>query len=249
MKEKTYMVIALLFVLLLVGEIVFITKYRNSATPAAAVDIESEEPTVAFVDAHEITHGDKSKKEVIFTFDGGDGAQSGNKILETLAKHHVKGTFFLTGKMIENHPDLVKQIAAGNNEIFSHTYDHKDLTKLSDSDIENELTKYDNLLIATVGTSSKPYFRAPYGARNAKVLSVAAEIGYESVYWTVDARDWMEPQGETPTEVENIILSSLAPGNIYLMHIGNNITGDILDDMFTKIESKGYVIVSLTQGL
>ena len=49
--------------------------------------------------------------------------------------------------------------------------------------------------------------------------------------------------------MKDLIFGTLAPGNIYLMHIGDNITGAILDDVFTTIESKGYKIVSLTQGL
>jgi len=143
----------------------------------------------------EITHGDSSKKEVIFTFDGGGGIQSADAILSVLAKHHVKGTFFLTGKMVEAHPDVVKRIAAGGDEIFSHTYDHANLTTLTDQQRSQEFTKLETALQATAGISPKPYFRAPYGARDARVISIAAKNGYRSVFWTVDALDWRARQG------------------------------------------------------
>jgi len=197
----------------------------------------------------EITRGDTSKKEVIFTFDGGGTVQSADGILTALAKHHIKGTFFLTGKMIEAHPDVVKRIIAGGHEIFSHTYDHKNLTKLSADQITGELAGMEKTLLSTVGTSSKPYFRAPYGARDARMLAVAAQAGYQSVYWTIDARDWMQSTGETAHQVTTRVLSTLAPGNIYLMHLGDTITGDILDGVITSIEARGYNIVSLTQGI
>ncbi len=198
----------------------------------------------------EITHGDTNKKQVIFTFDaGGTLITSAPQILAVLAKHHVTGTFFFTGKMIEAHPNLVKEIVAAGHEIFSHTYDHLDLTTLSDAQITTELSKTESALMAATGLSPKPYFRAPYGARNSHVLAVATQDGYRSIYWTVDALDWEEPQGETATAVQSRILSSLAPGNIYLMHIGDSITGKILDAVFTTIESRGYRIVSLTQGI
>jgi hypothetical protein len=61
--------------------------------------------------------------------------------------------------------------------------------------------------------------------------------------------DWQESEGRTEWEVKNIILSSLAPGNIYLMHLGDNITGNILDELFIKIKAEGYNVVSLKQGL
>ena len=197
----------------------------------------------------EITHGDTSKKEVIFTFDGGGTAQSADQVLQVLAKHGVKGTFFLTGIFVLVHPNLVKNMVAQGDEIFSHTFDHPNLTTISSEEITSELTKMESVLLSTAGVSPKPYFRAPYGARDARVISVAAANGYESVYWTVDGEDWKEPQGETAADVENRILSSLAPGTIYLMHLGDTITGSILDDVFTKIEAQGYKIVSLSQGI
>lgn len=197
----------------------------------------------------EISRGDINKKQVIFTFDGGSGIQSADKILEVLAKHHVKGTFFLTGKMIEANSDLVKRIAAGNNEIFNHTYSHPYLTKLSDEEITEELSKMEKVVIGVTNHSSKPYFRPPYGDINEKVIAVAAQAGYQSVSWTVDALDWKESQGVTAEKVKQQIISNILPGTIYLMHIGDMITGDILDDVFTVIESRGYKIVSLTEGI
>ncbi len=197
----------------------------------------------------EISSGDTTKKQVIFTFDGGSGAKSGQEILATLAKHKIKGTFFLTGKFIEENIGLVKQIVKDGHEVFNHTYDHPYLTALSDADIIVELDRTNNLLSSTTGSYTRPYFRTPYGDRDARVLDVAFKHGYQSVYWTVDAHDWQETSGVTSKDVTDRIFSSLAPGNIYLMHIGDSITGNILDDVFTKIEEKGYNIVSLTQGL
>jgi len=191
------------------------------------------------ISAKEIIRGNTTKKEVIFTFDGGSTVQSADKILEALAKHRIKGTFFLTGKVIETHPDLIKHIVAEGHEIFSHTYDHPNLTAVSDDKIIDELEKTEKALIAAVNLSPKPYFRAPYGARNAHVLAVAAKAGYRSVYWTVDALDWKDIKTRTSAEVKKRILSNIAPGNIYLMHLGDTITGAILDDVFTEIEARG----------
>ena len=220
---------------------------RMLGKQAAAVALASSTQAASL--PAEISHGDQSKNQVIFTFDGGAGADSGDAILAALAKHHAKGTFFLTGKMIEAHPDLVRKIVAGGHEIFSHTYDHPKLPTLADAQITDELAKMESALQAVAGISPKPYFRAPYGARDPRVLGVAAQSGYQSVYWTVDALDWKQKQGQTADQVRQRILESVAPGAIYLMHVGDSITGAILDDAFSAIEAKGYKIVSLTQGL
>ena len=215
--------------------------------------IIAEVAPIRMVPSGEIEHGDMSKKQVIFTFDAGAGLQSGEKILEVLAKHHVKGTFFMTGKFVEANPDFVRKVVTAGHEIFNHTYDHPHLPTLTDAEIAAELNRMDATLVGAVGSTSiistKPFFRAPYGDRDERVMNVALKNGYHGVYWTVDAHDWEESTGVTSAEVTDRIISNLKSGNIYLMHIGDNITGDVLDQVFAEIEAKGYKIVSLTQGI
>ncbi|MFA6601864.1 MAG: polysaccharide deacetylase family protein [Candidatus Paceibacterota bacterium] len=198
-----------------------------------------------YISSREIIRGDVSKKQVIFTFDGGDGSQSAEKILEVLAQHQVKGSFFLTGRFVEKNVNLVKKIATEGHEIYSHTYSHPRLPELTNGEITQELKKTEEIMQSLIGVSPKPYFRAPYGDRDRRVLTQAFLNGYQSVYWTVDARDWQESTGMTIDQVKAIVLDNLAPGNIYLMHLGDNITGQILDELFTTIENRGYRIVSL----
>ncbi len=226
--------------------------FHQKQVPSAPAAVPSWQPLSPV--PKEIVRGDTSKKQVIFTFDGGSTAQSGEAILAALEKHHVRGTFFLTGKFVNANPALVREMAIEGNEIFNHTFDHAHLPQVSDGHIAWELNALDQavkdaLASTTPNHSTRPYFRAPYGDRDARVLAAAAANGYRSVYWTVDADDWEESTGMSASETEDKILSNLAPGNIYLMHVGDNITGSILDDVFTKIEAQGYKIVSLTQGL
>ena len=235
---------ASLFVIIIIGALIaFLTAIFYAKPEGAKLNMPPLAPS-----SKEITRGDVSKKEVIFTFDAGDGTQSAEQILAALGKYNIRGTFFMTGKFVEANPGLVKRIAA-HNEIFDHTYDHKHLTQLSDIDIVSELTMMDQALEKAAGVSARPYFRAPYGDRDQRVWGDAFKAGFESVYWTCNALDWEEPAGMTADEVKNRVLENLAPGTIYLMHVGDNITGQILDELFSYIESKGYKIVSLTQGL
>lgn len=223
---------------------------NTTNTPANSVPTNTTpNPTPTPTVWTEISHGDTSKKQVIFTFDAGSGNQSAQKILDVLAKHHVKGTFFITGKFAEANPAYVKKFSEAGHEIFNHTYDHPDLTKSNDQKVIDELNHADSVISALTGKTTKPYFRPPYGARNQHVRDLAKSLGYRSVFWSVDALDWKESSGETADQVASKILSNIKPGNIFLMHIGDTITGNILDDVFTQIEGKGFAIVSLTQGL
>lgn len=197
----------------------------------------------------EIIRGDTSKRQIIFTFDGGSNSKSAQNILNALAKHNIRGTFFLTGTFVKKYPELTREIVREGHEVFNHTMDHPHLTEIRDADIIHELNFMDANFYAVTGSSTKPYFRPPYGDRDGRVVKVASRAGYRSVYWTVDARDWEESEGQTAEQTKDLILSTLAPGNIYLMHIGDNITGQILDEIITKIEEMGYKIVPLTEGL
>ena len=155
----------------------------------------------------------------------------------------------MTGDFVRSNPDVVKKMKEAGHEIYNHTENHPYLTQVSDRDILFELEGMEKSLKDTIGRSSKPYFRPPYGDRDDRVLRIAYGAGYRSVYWTVDALDWQESLGRSPEEVRNIVIGSLAPGNIYLFHLGDNISGDILESLINEITTRGYKIVSLKQGL
>lgn len=198
----------------------------------------------------EIVWGDRAQKQVIFTFDGGGrGQSSAQAILDTLERHSVRATFFLTGKSAARNPLVTKQIAEAGHEIFNHTYTHSRLPQLSDASIAKELKRTEDVIQQLTALSTQPYFRAPYGERDQRVLEVAGKEGYQSVYWTIDALDWKESSGANVGQVKARILTNLRPGTIYLMHIDNNITGQVLDEAFTEIEARGYAIMSLSDGI
>jgi peptidoglycan/xylan/chitin deacetylase (PgdA/CDA1 family) len=197
----------------------------------------------------EITKGDTSKKQVIFTFDAGSGSQSAQQILDTLKKYNLHATFFMTGKWAEKNKETTKKISEAGNEIFNHTYSHPHLTQVTDEDFINELQRTETIIKDITGKISKPFFRPPYGERNAHILGVAAGQGYRSVMWTVDALDWEESTGMTADKVKEKVMSKLGSGVIYLMHVGDTITGKVLDDLIQQIQAKEYTIVPLSKGV
>ncbi|OIO47724.1 MAG: hypothetical protein AUJ32_02220 [Parcubacteria group bacterium CG1_02_40_82] len=256
-KKSAIFILFLITAVLLAG--VFYWQAKQTETPGSPKSSndastlpqtsENEIPTSTspFVVKGEISRGNPAKKQVIFTFDAGAGTNSAQKILEVAQKHNLKLTFFSTGKFAEKNPELIKQIAAEGHEIFNHTYSHPHLTQITDEQIKEELDKAEQIISGLIQKTTKPYFRPPYGDRNSHVLEIAKENGYQSVFWTLDALDWMSDKTETQTK-ERIYLN-LKPGAIILMHMGDNITGNILDEVFTYIENQGYKIVSLSQGL
>ncbi|MFA5107005.1 MAG: polysaccharide deacetylase family protein [Patescibacteria group bacterium] len=216
----------------------------NSQPPTNTANTNAPAPTETPA-GEEIVRIDTKENMVVFTFDAGSSDVSLTKILEALAAHQLTGTFFMTGTWAEKFPEGVKQIATAGHEIYNHTYSHPHLTQLSDAKILEEFSKTEQLVKNLTGKTTKPYFRAPYGERNDHILEVASQAGYQSVYWSTDALDWEESTGMTAEKVRTRVLDNLKPGAIFLMHVGDTITGSILNGLFESIEQKGYQISSL----
>lgn len=197
----------------------------------------------------EIVRIDTSEKIAVFTFDAGSSDASLTKILAALAEHKLTGTFFIAGSWADKYPEGVKQIAAAGHEIYNHTYSHPHLSQISDAKILEEFSKTETLVKNLTGKTTKPYFRAPYGERNSHILEVARQAGYQSVYWTTDALDWEESTSMTAEKVRARVLDNLKPGAIFLMHVGDTITGSILDHLFDTIEQRGYQIYTLSEAV
>ena len=188
----------------------------------------------------------KAKKEdIALTFDAGASAEPTDSILKTLAKHSLHVTFFLTGKWCEQNPDLVKRILAEGHEIGNHTYDHKDLRKLSNSAIAEEFTKMNALVKNATGLDTAALARPPYGGRDARVLKLMHENGYVPIYWSVDSWDAFKT-GITSTEIKNRVLSKVRGGDIVLMHCGSRPTADALNEIIEGLQAKGYKVVTVS---
>ena len=217
--------------------------YAAACVPAAGVH-----PVVPDV----IRYGTPGTKEVSLTFDS-DGGSVGNAntYLDILGSHGLHATFFLTGQFAQANPSVVQRMVSAGDDIGNHTIDHPDLTNppRTDTFICNELTGADATISGITGRSTRPYFRPPYGAYNEQVQYLAAGIGYRTILWNIDPRDW-DPN-TTVQDILNRVLNSpsLGPGAIVLMHVNSLNEPKALDLVITGLEQRGYTIVPLSQLL
>ena len=118
--------------------------------------------------------------EIALTFDDGPHPVYTKKLLDGLRKRGVKATFFLIGENIEGNEELVKQMAEDGHLIGNHTWSHADITKMSDKQACEEITKTSELVRSIVGYDTE-YIRPPFGAWNKNL-----ECGFEMfpVLWT-----------------------------------------------------------------
>jgi peptidoglycan/xylan/chitin deacetylase (PgdA/CDA1 family) len=126
--------------------------------------------------------------DVTLTFDDGPHPTRTPKLLDTLAELNIKAAFFVLGEKLSASSTILKRMKDSGHQVGNHSFDHKDLSRLSEADIRAQLEKTQTL-IGPLGTQKK-YFRPPYGAQSAAVKKVAADGGWTTVLWNVDTEDW-----------------------------------------------------------
>ncbi|HYB35204.1 MAG TPA: polysaccharide deacetylase family protein [Mycobacterium sp.] len=199
------------------------------------------------VSAAEIDIGNTSRPVIALTFDAGGPSEPTARILDILGKHHVHSTFFITGDWANQNADLVRRIHNEGHEIGNHTMHHPDLRTLSDQGLCTELSQAEQVISSLTGVTTRPYYRPPYGGRDNRVRTLAAQIGYQTVYWTFDTLDWQTTA--THDSITKIVMANTKNGVIVLMHAGSQVESETLDELMTKIEQMQYQMVTVTELL
>ncbi|MDE7268581.1 MAG: polysaccharide deacetylase family protein [Lachnospiraceae bacterium] len=183
--------------------------------------------------------------KIALTFDAAWGNQDTKKIMEILKKHNVKVTFFMTGGWVDTYPDDVKMILAEGHDLGNHSQNHKNMSRLSDSEKEAELMSVHNKVKDLTGYEMF-LFRPPYGDYDNSLVTTAKKCGYYAIQWDVDSLDWkdygVESILKTVTENEH-----LGNGSIILCHNGAKYTAEALDTMITTLKDAGYTFVPLSE--
>ena len=110
--------------------------------------------------------------ELALTFDDGPNPAWTPRLLDILAAHHVRATFFLVGRFAEAEPALVRRIAAAGHLIGNHSWSHPNLALTACSRVREELQRTSDTLEQITGQPVH-YFRPPFGARRPCVLATA----------------------------------------------------------------------------
>ncbi|HMH16060.1 MAG TPA: polysaccharide deacetylase family protein [Edaphobacter sp.] len=127
--------------------------------------------------------------EIALTYDDGPNPAATPQLLEVLARHNVRATFFLIGNFVRQCPSLVREIAAAGHLIGNHTTTHPWLPFHSAARIRQELADCNAALEDTLSAPIR-YFRAPHGARRPVVLRTARDLNLTPVQWNIITGDW-----------------------------------------------------------
>jgi peptidoglycan/xylan/chitin deacetylase (PgdA/CDA1 family) len=162
-----------------------------------------------------LIRGPRDGKRVALTFDDGPAERFTAQILDILHEQNVPATFFVCGKNVEAHPELLRRIVAEGHEIGNHTYSHPFLYFKSRRRIAEEIDRTQATIEKVVGFRPS-LFRPPYGARWFGLVPALLERGMRLVLWSAAGYDWKK---DAPG-VTDATLRRLKPGAVILLHDG-----------------------------
>jgi len=161
-------------------------------------------------------------KQLALTYDDGPNDPYTLRLLEVLARHEVKATFFLIGRFVKMRPQIARAIVDAGHLVANHTETHPNMLFLSRKQMREQILDCSKAIADATGVATR-YFRPPFGARRPVVLQVARELGFEPVMWSVTCYDW---RPITADAVERKAIIGIdrdhARGHVLLMHDGGH---------------------------
>ena len=197
----------------------------------------------------EIERGPRGNRQIALTFDAGGDPDCFSDLITALAQAHVASTFFITGKWAYENPECARKITKQRHEVGNHTWHHVDLTRQSDAVVREEIRRTERFLTELCGRNPRPLWRAPFGARDQRVLGVIHSLGYRSIYWTIDSLDSVDPPKSARFLFDRITsrTDEQLDGAIVLMHVGEPATAEALPAIIANLQSRGFQLVTVSK--
>jgi peptidoglycan/xylan/chitin deacetylase (PgdA/CDA1 family) len=190
-------------------------------------------------------------KQLALTYDDGPNDPHTLRLLDILAKHNVRATFFLIGRYVQQRPDIVRELVRAGQVLGNHTFNHPLLIFKSAAQIRAEIETCRDAITDAVGEHSN-LFRPPFGGRRPAVLRIARKLGLEPVMWNVTGYDWNAP---SPEYIEGKVIAKVRGGNVVLLHDGGHLrmgadrsrTVAATERLIARYKAEGYEFVTIPQ--
>ena len=183
--------------------------------------------------------------EVVLTFDDGPWPGNTERVLAALAEQCTKAMFFPIGKHAGWHPEILKRVLAEGHTVGSHTWSHKDLTKLSSDEAKAEIEK--GIAAVSIALGNKPvapFFRFPALRNPPDMVKYLGErnVGIFSTDW-----DSFDFKIHKPQQVIRSVMDRLNKHGkgIILMHDFQHATSEAIPEILKELKQGNFKIVQV----
>jgi len=196
----------------------------------------------------EVTYYVQTDEPVVaFTFDDGPGVNWTTMVLDTLDDFAVPATFFVVGRNLSAHADVVRG-RLDRHAVGNHSWSHPDLAELNLDQVRAQVTRTQEIIKRVTGREPN-LLRPPYGHIGGSTLLAADDLGYDVVLWSHqmhEARYKPNPEAQVRDIVDNVV-----PGSIVLAHdVGNPdrlVALRHLGEMFGGLKKRGFRFVTVPE--
>lgn len=212
----------------------------GTGAPTNVTITPSEEPRFRF------TPFQVNGSYVALTFDDGPDPELTPKLLDLLAAHHAKATFFVIGKRAMQYPQILLRELRDGHEIGNHSWSHARLLEIPDTAVREELQKT-HIAIRNVTGASPVLMRPPGGALSARQAQwIGREFGYRTILWDLHGFDWVRPP-PSPDAISERIVAGIHPGAVILCHDTQAATLEAVPAILSQLEAKQFKFVTVSE--
>jgi len=186
------------------------------------------------------------RPRIALTFDDGPHPQHTPMLLDILAQHRARATFYVIGANVRRFPEIARRIVAEGHELGNHTWTHPVLSQQGDATVLREIDRTQEIIWQTVGAVPVT-MRPPYGSftqRQMRMLSEARNL--PTVIWSIDTNDWRRPGSSV---VADRMVRGAQPGSVILAHDIHGPTVRAIPAALQGLAQRGFEAVTLSELL
>ena len=189
----------------------------------------------------------KRTTKIYLTFDEGYENGYTDDILDTLKEKNVPATFFITAPYAKNEQELIKRMIDEGHILGNHTVNHPNLAKLSDAKkIASELEEMNEIVKSLYGYEMS-YMRPPEGEYSERVLAVAQDLGFRTVFWSFAYKDWDINNQKGKEYAISEVVPYLHDGAVLLLHAVSKDNAQALGEIIDSARNAGYEFATLDE--
>ena len=135
-----------------------------------------------------LTRGSRRRRVLYLTFDDGPHPEHTPVLLDLLAKHRVRATFYLIGQQVERHAEVVRRIVSEGHGLGNHSWSHPHFDRLPLAEQRREIEHTERLLARFDGLARHD-FRPPRGVMPVPMVLDCIRRGRRIAFWSYDSLD------------------------------------------------------------
>jgi peptidoglycan-N-acetylglucosamine deacetylase len=192
-----------------------------------------------------LTRGVRQRRVLHLTFDDGPHPEHTPALLDLLAAHRARATFFLIGQNAERNPDVVERIVREGHALGNHSWSHPQFDRLDLPAQREEIERTDRMLTGFDGLARHD-FRPPRGVMPRPMVLDCIRRGRRIAYWSYDSLDYS--QQPAAALIASARKHPPRAGEVLLMHDDSGLSLQVLQAMLPVWAADGFVFEPLRAG-